>query len=70
MGERDNDIATVEPSAPMKNYSRCITGGSNCDEDDSGGNSQSNRVPEHELLSPELGFLVGAALGCVSGENL
>ena len=27
------------------------------------------RVPKQELLSPELGFLVAAALGCVSGEN-
>ena len=43
MGERDNHVATVEPSAPMKNYSRCITGGTNGDEDDSGGNSQSRQ---------------------------
>ena len=28
------------------------------------------RVPEQELLSPELGFLVAAALRCVSGEKL
>ena len=28
------------------------------------------RVPEQELLSLELGFLVATALGCVSGENL
>ena len=29
-----------------------------------------DRVPEQELLSPELGFLVAVALGYVSGENL
>ena len=43
MGERDNHIATVEPSAPIKNYSLLIMGGSNGDEDGSGGNSQSRQ---------------------------
>ena len=28
------------------------------------------RVPEQELLSPELGFLVAAELGGVSGKSL
>ena len=28
------------------------------------------RVPEQELMSPGLGFLVAAELRCVSGENL
>ena len=54
----------------MKNYSRCITGGSNGDEDDSEAIPNSDRAPEQELLSPELGFLVAAALRCVSGEKL
>ena len=36
MGERDNHIATVEPSAPTKDYSRRIMGGSNGDKDGSG----------------------------------
>ena len=54
----------------MKDYSRRIMGGNNGDEDGSGGNSQSGRVSEQELLSPELGFLVAAEIRCVSGENL
>ena len=28
------------------------------------------RVPEQELMSPELGFFVAEELRCVSGENL
>ena len=69
MGERDNHIATVEPSTSMKSYSLLIMGGSNGNEDGSGGNSQSRWVPEQELLSPKLGFLVAAVLRCVSREN-
>ena len=70
MGERDNHIATVEPSALMKNYSLRIMGGSNGNEDGSGAIPNPGRVPEQKLLYPELWFLVAAVLRCVSGENL
>ena len=33
-------------------------------------NPRPDRVPEQDLLTPELGFLVAAELRCVSGENL
>ena len=52
--ERDNHIATVEPSALMKDCSRCIMGGSNVDEDGSGGNSQSRQDAETETSVPRI----------------
>ena len=52
----------------MKDYFRCITGGSNDDEDGSGGNSQSRQGTGTETSVPEIGFLVVAELRCVSGE--
>ena len=67
MGERDNHIAIVEPSASMKNYSRCITGAMKMAP---GAILNPGRVPAQELQSPELGFLVAAELGCVSREKL
>ena len=68
MGERDNHIAIVKPSAPTKDYSRRIMGGSNGNEDSSGRIPNPDRVLEQRLLSPEIGFLVAAELRCASRE--
>ena len=43
MGEREDHIATVETSAPRRNYSRFMEKGSNGDGDESGGNSPSRQ---------------------------
>ena len=67
MGERECQLGTAKTRSPRGNYSRSIM---ESNEMAPGAIPNPDRVPEQELLSPGLGFLVASELRCVSGENL
>src|SRR3954465_14427488 len=69
MGERNDHIATVEISAPRRNYSRIMEGGSNVDGDESGGTSPSRQGAGTGILVPRSLMAMAAEIGIASGEK-
>ena len=68
--ERDNHIATVQASSPMRDYSLLITGSSGVDEDRFVGRCPSRQGAEAGTSAPELGVSMVAELCQVSGKIL
>src|SRR4051812_15750936 len=69
MGERIDYIAIVETSAPRRNYSRIMEGGSNVDGDESGGTSPSWQGAGTGILVPRSLLAMAAEIGIASGEK-
>src|ERR1043165_8094577 len=69
MGEREDQIATIEDSAPRRNYSRFMEEGSNGDGDESGGTSPSQQGAGTGIMSPRNLFSMAAEIGIAFGEK-
>src|ERR1041385_7527895 len=59
----------VETSAPRRNYSRIMEGGSNVDGDESGGTSPSQQGAVTRILVPQILFAMTTEIGIASGEK-
>src|SRR3954469_23823700 len=67
--EREKTTLLVETSAPRRNYSRFMEGGSNVDGDESGGTSPSRQGVGTGILSPRNLMAMAAEIGIASGEK-
>src|SRR3954469_5275158 len=67
--EREKTTLLVETSAPRRNYSRIMEGGSNVDGDESGGTSPSRQGAGTGILVPRSLMAMAAEIGIASGEK-
>src|SRR3954469_24358541 len=67
--EREKTTLLVETSAPRRNYSRIMKGGSNVDGDESGGTSPSRQGAGTRILVPRSLMAMAAEIGIASGEK-
>src|SRR3954466_11777548 len=66
-GRENNTYLLVETSAPRRNYSRIMEGGSNVDGDESGGTSPSRQDASTGILVPRNLVAMAAEIGIASG---
>src|SRR3954469_20888962 len=67
--EREKTTLLVETSAPRRNYSHIMKGGSNVDGDESGGTSPSRQGADTGILVPRSLMAMAAEIGIASGEK-